>query len=83
MNNERAIEMGIDRRKVLENEPFSFQITKDKKVRFFYNNKVVKIISNHHADQFIEKIKDLPMNEQQLIMAKLTGNFKRGNEKNK
>lgn len=60
-----------------------FKLPRIRKLEFFYNNKVVKIISNHHADQFIEKVKDLPMNEQQLLMAKLTGNFKRGNEKNK
>ena len=66
---------------MLESEPFSYQITKDKKVRLFYKDKEVKIISNNTAMSFIEKIKDLPVNEQQLVMAKITGNFKHGNEK--
>lgn len=73
--------MTIDRRKILESEPFSYQITKDNKVRLFYKEKEIKIISNNTAMSFIEKIKDLPFNEQQLIMAKITGNFKHGNEK--
>lgn len=73
--------MGIDQRKKLECEPFSYQITKDKKVRLFYRTKEVKIISNNTALNFIEKIKDLPINEQQLVMAKITGNFKHGNER--
>jgi hypothetical protein len=73
--------MGIDKRNVLESEPFSYQITKDKKVRLFYKNKEVKILSNNTAMSFIEKIKGLPVFDQQLKMAKITGNFKHGNEK--
>lgn len=73
--------MAIDKRKILESEPFSYQITKDKKVRLFYKDKEVKIISNNTAMSFIEKIRDLPVSEQQLVMAKVTGNFKHGNEK--
>ena len=73
--------MVIDKRKILESEPFSYQITKDKKVRLFYKNKEVKIISNITAMNFIGKIKDLSIHEQQLVMAKITGNFKHGNEK--
>lgn len=73
--------MAIDKRRMLEREPFSYQITKDNKVRLFYKDKEVKIISNSTAMSFIEKIRDLPVSEQQLVMAKVTGNFKHDNEK--
>ncbi len=73
--------MSIDRRGILEAEPFSFQITKDKKVRIFYKNNEVKIISGKSAINFISKIEIFPIKEQQLMMAKITGNFKHGNER--
>lgn len=73
--------MAIDKRKMLESEPFSYQITKEKKVRLFYKEKEVKMLSGNAAMRFIEKINTLPANEQQLVMAKATGNFKHGNEK--
>lgn len=73
--------MSVDKRKILETEPFSYQITKDKKVRLFFKNKEIKIISGNTAISFITKIENCSVNEQQLIMAKVTGNFKHGNER--
>ena len=40
------------------------------------------ILKNKRADNFLNKIKSANPHERQLIMAKLTGNFKRGNERN-
>lgn len=73
--------MNIDKRGILETEPFSYQITKDKKVRLFYRNKEIKMLSENTAISFISKIENCSISEQQLVMAKITGNFKHGNEK--
>jgi hypothetical protein len=50
----------------LETEPFRFEPAKDGRVRLFYENR--------HA----EALDGEPL---QLLMAKATGNFKRGNER--
>lgn len=71
----------IDKRNVLNEEPFSYKITKDKKVLLYWHGKQVSILRGKQSQQFIEKIKNADTKEEQLIMAKITGNFKHGNEK--
>lgn len=71
----------IDKRNVLNEEPFSYKITKDKKVLLYWHGKQVSILRGKQSQQFIEKIKNADTKEKQLIMAKITGNFKHGNEK--
>lgn len=39
------------------------------------------MLRNKESERFITKVKNVDTKEAQLIMAKLTGNFKRGNEK--
>jgi len=72
---------GIDKRNVLDDEVFTYQVSKDEKVFIFWHDKQVKILSGKEARRFIDKIADLNHKETQLVMAKLTGNFKRGNER--
>ncbi|MCL2169455.1 MAG: hypothetical protein FWB74_05450 [Defluviitaleaceae bacterium] len=71
----------IDKRGILDDEIFSYRITKDKKVFISYEGKQVTTLSGKKADEFIRKIENAKVKEAQLIMAKVTGNFKRGNEK--
>ena len=71
----------IDQRDKLEEEPFRFQITKSKKVFLFWQGKQIKALKGKEAQQFIEKITALDSQGAQLLMAKLTGNFKHGNER--
>ena len=71
----------IDKRGVLDEEVFTYKITKDKKVFISYEGKQVTTLSGSKADKFIADIADTDGKEAQLIMAKVTGNFKRGNEK--
>lgn len=72
----------IDKRNLLDEEPFSYQLIKDQKVHLFWEGKPIKIIKDEEARKFLAKMSGADTKEQQLIMAKLTGNFKRGNEKN-
>jgi hypothetical protein len=46
-----------------------------------YEGKQVKILKGKEADKFIKRVKMAGSEkEKQLVMAKITGNFKRGNE---
>lgn len=74
----------IDKRNRFSEEPFDYQITKKGTVIIFYGGKQIKIVKDREAEHFIAKIKEVEDNiiEVQLLLAKITGNFKRGNEKN-
>ena len=71
----------IDKRGILDNEVFSYKINKDQKVFISYEGTPVTILNGKKAESFISKIKHAKGKESQLIMAKVTGNFKRGNER--
>lgn len=72
----------IDKRHRLDEEPFRYRVTKDHTVFLDYYGKQAKILKGKEAAQFLNKV-NAAENEksQQLIMAKVTGNFKRGNER--
>lgn len=71
----------VDSRGVLDSEPFAFQVLKDCRIRIFWNGKEVMILNEIAGKQFLKKIESKSDKEVQLIMVKLTGNFKRGNER--
>jgi len=71
----------IDKRGILDDEIFSYSISKDSKVFISYEGKQVTTLSGKNAEKFISKIDGAVGKDAQLIMAKVTGNFKRGNEK--
>ncbi len=60
---------------------FSYRITKNGKVFIEWNRKTVRTLKGSEGERFLEKIASAPSAEGQMIMAKATGNFKRGNEK--
>lgn len=72
---------GIDKRQKLEEEPFDFQITKDGRVLVYWNGKLIKTIAGKQAEKFIAAADTLDDYEIQMALAKLTGNFKHGNER--
>jgi len=71
----------IDKRGILDEEIFTYRVTKDNKVFISYEGKPVTTLSCKNAESFIKKIQNSDGKRAQLIMAKATGNFKRGNEK--
>jgi hypothetical protein len=71
----------VDKRHILDDEVFSFFASKDGKVFISWYGKQVKTLSGDEARQFVDKISGLEHKNAQLLMAKLTGNFKRGNER--
>ena len=73
----------VDKRNILDDEVFTYQAGKDQKVFIFWHGKQVKILKGKTAQKFLARIEGLPHKEAQLVMAKATGNFKRGNERTK
>lgn len=71
----------IDKNNRLQEECFSYRVSKDKKVFISWYEKEVKILKGKESEMFLAKIERADSFEAQLIMAKITGNFKRGNEK--
>ncbi|MDF2485889.1 MAG: hypothetical protein K0R46_2057 [Herbinix sp.] len=71
----------IDKRNRLDEEPFSYDVSKDKKVFISWKGKQVVILKGKESDKFLARIATSDLKEAQLIMAKVTGNFKHGNEK--
>jgi hypothetical protein len=69
----------IDKRKRLEKEVFTFRVTR---YTIDFHGKQVKTLKGKEAEKIIKRIEQAPTDhEVQLILAKVTGNFKRGNEK--
>lgn len=72
----------VDKHNRLDEEPFSYSVSKDNKVFIYWHGKQVTILKGKESDKFLARIENADKKEAQLIMAKVTGNFKHGNEKN-
>ncbi len=62
-------------------KPFSYHTTKSGQVRLSYRGKIVASLCGADAVKFIAKVECDSNSQAQRVMAKATGNFKRGNEK--
>ena len=71
----------VDRRGRLAEEPFSYRVTKDNRVFISWQGKQVTALGGEESEEFLVDIQGTDALEAQLIMARATGNFKRGNEK--
>jgi len=72
----------MDKHNRLDETPFSYRITKDHTILISWRNKQIKILKGKEADKFVNKVSQMEDDEKKVhfIMAKITGNFKRGNE---
>ena len=66
--------------RTLDDEPFNYDSSRDGLVRIAWQGKVVTHLKGKAAARFLDKAVYASPHEQQLLMAKATGNFKRGNE---
>lgn len=71
----------IDKRGVLQDDIFAYQAMKDGRIFITWHGKHVKTLAGKDAAKFLERIDGLTGVDAQLVMAKVTGNFKRGNER--
>ncbi|MBD3407504.1 MAG: hypothetical protein GF411_15415 [Candidatus Lokiarchaeota archaeon] len=70
----------IDQRGALNDEPFSWKQV-GYEIHIFWHSKLVTVLRKERAMKFLEQITLADGKEAQLIMAKITGNFRRGNER--
>ncbi|TDL83114.1 hypothetical protein [Peribacillus frigoritolerans] len=72
----------IDKRNRLNDEMFSYQLTKDQAVLISWYGKQIKVLKGKAAAKFLANAEKAETDiDIQLLLAKATGNFKRGNEK--
>ena len=71
----------IDKRGKLDEEVFSYRISKEGKAFISWHGKQIMALKDKQAKNFMAKIANLEHKEAQLVMAKITGNFKHGNER--
>ena len=60
---------------------FSFDRHKDDHVTIYHLGKAVTTLSGRNAIRFLNQVIGAESDKQQLVMARATGNFKRGNER--
>ncbi|MCM1988217.1 hypothetical protein [Oceanirhabdus seepicola] len=71
----------IDKRDRLKEKPFSYKITKGNKTFIYFENRRIKILNEKETKNFTSKINGKDDFQIQLVLAKITGNFKHGNER--
>jgi hypothetical protein len=60
---------------------FAWQATKDGRVRIAWRGRVVATLAGAPAERFLHEVGGADEEAEQLLMARATGNFKRGNER--
>ena len=71
----------VDKRHILDENIFTYFSSKQGKVFIYCRGKLARCLKGQAARAFLNKISALDAHEVQLVMAGLTGNFKRGNER--
>lgn len=79
--NKNEIQKEDERDILKEEQPFSYKLSKDNKALIYWNQKMVMVIKGKKYDQLMKVVQTKTDYDVQLFLAKLTGNFKRGNEK--
>ena len=64
-------------------ELFDYQITKQGAVRIFWQNRCIMTIRGERGTQLATDLQNAGKEETQYLLQRVTGNFKRGNEKHK
>jgi hypothetical protein len=70
----------VDARGKLLEEPFRVQLTRDKAL-VYWQGRIVRTLTGAHAEVVRAAIRAGDEGALQLLLARLTGNFKRGNER--
>lgn len=65
----------------LEDTPFSYREGGGNKVFISWRGRQVMVLKGESAMTFLQRVDGLDLAGQQVVMAKKTGNFKRGNER--
>ncbi|HNT55727.1 MAG TPA: hypothetical protein PKG95_13500 [Anaerolineaceae bacterium] len=71
----------IDKRNRLDDDVFTYQVSKENKVFIYWRGRQVRVLKGTEAQLLLDKLTGLDAKGVQLVLAKATGNFKRGNER--
>ena len=71
----------IDKRGKLEAQPFSFRMTKDRKIFILWNGRQILTLKGNSAEKFLASSDSVDAQQAQLEMARVTGHFKHGTER--
>lgn len=69
-----------DKRNKLKDNPFDYKIMKSQKTLIYYKNRQIMMLSEKDTKKLLQRINNKSEFEIQLALAKVTGNFKHGNE---
>lgn len=75
--------MAEDARGELLDGRFDYRELKDGRVVVSWYGRPVTTLAGKEAQRFLKRIAELDDHAAQLVMARVTGNFKRGNERRK
>ena len=71
-----------DKRNILKDEqPFSWKLLKNGKALIYWSGKIIKTLKEKDAQKLKQIIADGNAYGIQLFLARITGNFKHGNER--
>ena len=65
----------------MKERPFSYRSRKVGSVAIFWRNRPATVLTGMLAERFLDAAPSASEDERQLLMARATGNFKRGNER--
>lgn len=71
----------IDQRDRLKDHPFDYNITKSMKMMIYFEQRHIMTLSEKDTSKIKRKVEGKSEFDIQLILAKVTGNFKHGNER--
>ncbi len=64
------------------NAPFAWRAQGDGRLNITYEGRHIMTLKGAQASKAIARLASADAEQEQLVLAKLTGNFKRGNERN-
>lgn len=73
--------MPVDARHRFDEDVFTWRVTKQGKVFISWRGRIVTTLSGARAQSFLSKVEGLDRRDEQLLLARLTGQFKMGNER--
>lgn len=60
---------------------FTFRRRKDGSVEVLHDGRLASTLRGHDASDFVDEVEGLPFADAQQLMARITGNYKHGNER--
>lgn len=65
----------------LADDPFDYQVTKSGQVRVSRGGREVVVVGGRHAERLATQLASADDTQTQHLLARATGNYRRGNEK--